>query len=115
MRGCVRHQASGDEVMRTRSPRLAIVVARLLNGEDVPRLSADDPSPLARYNVGRDPRNDRRWVVYPAESTVQHPSAFGDGIIAVSADPSLAGRMVVMLNEIDPESRRRPRRGFGWW
>lgn len=43
------------------------------------------------------------------------PSAYGDGVIAISDDRELAERVVAKLNEVDPEPRRRAPRGMGWW
>jgi hypothetical protein len=115
MRGAVREKESGSRVMQTRSEALAQVVARLLNGEEVRRRPVDDPSPLSRYSLSQSAGKDGQWSVYAALSTAQNPSAFGDGIIARTTDEALGRRVVALLNEVDPEPRRRARRGIGWW
>jgi len=114
MRGLVEEAASGAFVMRTRSPQLADVIARLLNGESVPPRAVADPSGLPRYSASRD-ASSARGLIYSAASTARSPAAFGDGVIVVSEDRALADRVASMLNEIDPEPRRRVTRGFGWW
>jgi hypothetical protein len=107
--------SDGRELVVTRTPELASVVARFLDGEEIPRREVDDPSPYRRYTTGRDPRDSTRTVIYAAPSTVRHPSAFGDGTIARTDDANLAERVMAMLNDTDPDYRRKATRGFGWW
>jgi hypothetical protein len=114
MRGSVRDAATGAEVIKTRSKRLAVVLTRLLNGEEVARPNIVDPSPLSRYAVTNGHRAGE-WHILAALSTAQAPSAFGDGIVAQTSDEVLARRAAALLNQVDPEPRRHARRDIGWW
>jgi hypothetical protein len=106
---------SGNAVASTRSPRLAHVIARALNGENLPRRKVDDASPLSRYTVGRTQSPSGAYAIYAAESTARSPSEFGDGVVAFSADRALAETVANTLNHIDPQPRPRIMRGMGWW
>jgi hypothetical protein len=105
MRGAVIDEIADCEVMRTRSPSLADVIARILNGEDLDRRDVSTRSPLARYQVARDPRSECRRLIVAAESTIRRPSAYGGGIVATTDDPALAETIGQALNEIDPLPR----------
>ena len=111
LRGAVDDRETGETVLYTRSPRLASVIARLLNGERVHRRRVESRSPVHRYGSGGDGTSTRR-IVYAAASSGR--AGFGDGVVAVTEDRDLADRVSAMLNEIDPEPRPRVTR-FGWW
>jgi hypothetical protein len=115
LRGVVIDENGGYAVMRTRSPGLAEVVTRILNGEDLEPRSVVARSPLTRYHVAHDLRSEDRRLIVAVESTARRPSAFGDGILATTDDPVLAERVSKALNKIDPLPRARVMRGMGWW
>ena len=103
------------EVIRARSPRLAVVIARLLNGDEVPRTHVEDRSPVPGYAVSHAGQSPERYLVVAIQSTARSPRAFGDGVIAMTPDAPLAEHVVRKLNEIDPRARPRVTRGMGWW
>ena len=115
LRGAVTDMSEGREVMWTRSPGLAEVIAKILNGEDLEHRSVPTRSPIPRYQVARDPRSGGRRLIVAGESTVRRPSAYGDGILATTDDAALAESVSHALNEIDPLPRARLMRGMGWW
>jgi hypothetical protein len=113
-RGAVVDEAARD-VMLTRSPSFAAVVAGILNGEDIAAQPVVDRSPLARYAVASHPRSPGQRVVIVADSPMRRASAFGYGTIATTEDEGLAHTVVEALNRIDPLPRARVMRGAGWW
>jgi hypothetical protein len=106
----------GDGVltMRTRSVELAEVVARLLDGEQVEGREVDDRALIPRYQLSHGAGADRVAIV-GIESSTREGSRFGDGILALTDDETLAERVTQMLNQVDPRRRPRARRGIGWW
>ena len=104
-----------EEVIRARSPRLAAVIARLLNGDELPSTEVEDPSPVPAYAVTQGGGSDEQYFVVGVQSTARKPARFGDGLIARTVDRSLAAELVRKLNEIDPRARPRVTRGMGWW
>ena len=104
-----------SEVIRARSPRLAAVLAQLLNGDEVPRSHVEDRSPVPGYSVAHAGKSPERYLVVAIQSTARKPRAFGDGVIAMSSDAPLAESVARKLNEIDPRARPRATRGPGWW
>jgi hypothetical protein len=107
--------ASGDQIISARSPRLAEIIAKALNGDSHPHRAVQDASPLSHYTVGRTPVPSGGYAIYAAGSTARSPSAFGDGVVAVSTDREIAEVVAKTLNQIDPEPRHRIMRGIGWW
>ena len=104
----------GSSVMRTRSVRLAQVIADLLNGEGVERREVEDRAPVPRYQLSHG-MPDGGCAIVGIESSVRDGSRFGDGILAATRDEGLAVRVAEMLNEVDPRRRPRAQRGIGWW
>jgi hypothetical protein len=91
------------------------VIARLLNGEELPRKHVDDPSPIPSYYVLEQPGSDGARFLVNVYSTARKPALFADGPVALTADRRLAERLVQKLNEIDPRQRPPAMRGTGWW
>lgn len=104
----------GTPVMETRSPRLANVVARLLNDQVVDRREVDDRAPTPRYQLSHG-RADRRCAIVGIESSARDSSRFGDGVLVLTEDEALAAKVAKMLNDVDPRVRPRRQRGIGWW
>lgn len=113
-RGTVLDQRDA-EVIRARSPRLAGLIAQLLNGDELPREEVEDPSPVSAYAVSRGGGSEAQYFVVGIQSTARKPSVLGDGPIARTIDRSLAEEVVRKLNEIDPRAKPRVTRGMGWW
>jgi hypothetical protein len=99
---------TGEQVVAvTTSERVARVLARLLNGEEVEPAAVEEQSLLDRYSVSRNPRGDR-WVVtadpyFPA-------SRYGSLFRAVATTEPVARRLAERLNEVDPAPRPKVRR-----
>jgi hypothetical protein len=104
-----------DEVIQARSPRLAAVIAQLLNGDELPPTQVEDRSPVPAYAVTHGGGSDEQYFVVGVQSTARKPSRFGDGLIARTVDRSTAAEVVRKLNEIDPRARPRVTRGMAWW
>ena len=107
-------RGDGGAVMQARAPDLADVVARLLNGERVEPRRVDDRARTPRYQLSHG-RADGRCAIVATESSARDRSRFGDGVLAVTEDESLATKVAQLLNDVDPRRRPRARRGFGWW
>lgn len=105
---------SGARVIETRSIRLANVIARLLNGEQMDRRGVDDQAVVPRYQLSHGVPHGRCAIV-GIESTVRDGAQFGEGILAITDDEGLAAKVAGMLNEVDPRRRPRVQRGMGWW
>lgn len=101
--------------MRTRSPRLAVDLARLLNGEAVEERRVDQPSMISTYSVVRAGRKPELFLVVALEPTRSNPGRFGGGVLAMTSDEVLAAEVVGTLNRIDPRARPRTTRGMGWF
>ena len=104
-----------DEVIQARSPRLAAVIAQLLNGDELPPTQVEDRSPVPAYAVTHGGGSDGQYFVVGVQSPARKPSRFGDGLIARTVDRSTAAEVVRKLNEIDPRARPRVTRGMAWW
>jgi hypothetical protein len=87
----------------------------LLNGDELPRTQVEDTSPVPAYGVSPGRDSEGQHFVVGVQSTARNPSAFGDGLIAMTTDRSLAEQVARKLNEIDPRARPRVTRGMGWW
>jgi hypothetical protein len=68
--------------MCTRSPELAQVIARLLDGERI--------------------EHSQKRLILGVESSVRTRSKFGDGVLASTRYAALAVEAARLLNEIDP-------------
>jgi hypothetical protein len=103
------------EVMWTRSPALAVAVARTLNGEEEEAGHVEDPSPLSTYSVSRAWPTPERFFVVAPEPTRSNPGKFGGGLLASSPHEEIAREVAAVLNRMDPRKRPRVTRGFGWF
>jgi hypothetical protein len=95
----------GDETALIRSPRVALAIQTL---------PVDGADSTGYYTVGRT-AVARRWPVYSAGSTTRRPTKFGDGVVALASSAAFAGRIAEAMNRLDPATRARVRRGFGWF
>jgi hypothetical protein len=63
--------------MRARSPRLAAVIARLLNGDELPSTEMEDPSLVPAYAVTQGGGSDEQYFIVGVQSTARKPARFG--------------------------------------
>jgi hypothetical protein len=114
LRGLVRDAGTGTSVMRTRSARMAETVASALNGERLTQTPGhvDQPSLASRYSASVKPDKDGRTFIYGTEANWRQRASFGDGIIGVTQDATLARRVVEVLSKIDPAPRAPTWRGW---
>jgi hypothetical protein len=102
-------------VLQARSPGLAAVIARLLNGEAILPRDVERPSPAHTYSVTRAGRSPEQYYVIAVQSSRSNPNKFGDGAIAATLDENLADEVAGKLNGTDPRSQPAVTRGFGWF
>jgi len=103
----------GDEdaaVLRTRTPRTARALARVLNGDTALPKSGAARSPLPRYTVF-EVMNTGEWVVNSSGTSQRRPGAFGEGPVALTGNKTLAQRVAQALNSADPAPVARWRYG----
>ncbi len=94
-------------MLLARSPRLAVDLGRLLNGEELAGVVVDDRAPVPRYSASAG--SGGRWLVDAAD----RGALYGTGSIASTTSEPLAQRVAELLNEHDPGPRRVRGRGFG--
>jgi len=84
----------------------------LLDGEPVHAAEVESRSPVSRYRAVVA-RPGSGVTIIAADPFSSGRSMFGDGAIAATEDADLAGRLVNVLNRVDPGLKARWR--LGWF
>jgi hypothetical protein len=106
------------QALRVRSPKLAHALASALDAaveEDSSGSTSSLPA-VTRYSTSSGQRGRGETMILAAQRG-RDGGQFGDGIIAITDNAELAGRVADLLNRLDPAHFKPPPKGpgFGWW